>query len=130
MPIPFAAVSTDLEEAPRTDKGEDDGSWIDEEFLKYILDPKATILKINVERATRKAALTKQEQESDGSWIDEGILKQILKQGASIQRVDVERATGKGDNYLSIIYRVRAEYQLQDSDHVHCKRLIIKGLPD
>ncbi|KAK7872612.1 hypothetical protein R5R35_001949 [Gryllus longicercus] len=78
----------------------------------------------------KPAALTKQEQESDGSWIDEGILKQIVKQGAAIQRVNVERATGKGDNYLSIIYRVRAEYQLQDSDHVHCKRLIIKGLPD
>ncbi|GLH00635.1 Uncharacterized protein GBIM_06959 [Gryllus bimaculatus] len=73
--------------------------------------------------------ISKLEPDDDGSWIDEQLLQQVLDEKAIIVNIDVKRATGKGDNYLSLIYRTYVEYRLPESDDVHSKDLVVKGFP-
>ncbi|KAK7872615.1 hypothetical protein R5R35_001952 [Gryllus longicercus] len=68
------------------------------------------------------------DQEEEGAWVDGELLRQVLD-GGTLVHLDVQRAVGKGENYLSVLYRARVEYHPAGSEETQVKHLIVKGLP-
>ncbi|XP_067004328.2 uncharacterized protein [Anabrus simplex] len=71
----------------------------------------------------------------DGNWITNEFLQEVIEKDNPSKKVsiiskDIQLAVGKGENYLSIIFRVEAEYKQENSDYSEKCHLIIKGLPD
>ncbi|XP_066992696.2 uncharacterized protein [Anabrus simplex] len=74
-------------------------------------------------------------ERDDGSWITDILLQEILQnihpgQEVSIVNKDIQFAVGKGENYLSIIYRVEVQYKRGNTGNIENHHLILKGYPD
>ncbi|XP_067004299.2 uncharacterized protein [Anabrus simplex] len=74
-------------------------------------------------------------ERDDGSWITDIFLQEVLQtihpaQEMSIIEKDIKFAVGKGENYLSIIYRVEVRYKRGNTENIENHHLILKGYPD
>ncbi|XP_066992699.2 uncharacterized protein [Anabrus simplex] len=74
-------------------------------------------------------------ERDDGSWITDIFLQEVLQnihpgQEISIVNKDIQLAVGKGENYLSIIYRVEVQYKRGNTGNIQNHHLILKGYPD
>ncbi|XP_067004309.2 uncharacterized protein [Anabrus simplex] len=74
-------------------------------------------------------------ERDDGSWITDILLQEVLRnihpaQEISIVNKDIQLAVGKGENYLSIIYRVEVQYKRGNTGNIENHHLILKGYPD
>jgi thiamine kinase-like enzyme len=68
------------------------------------------------------------------SWLNYEFLAEILSEAKdkniSVTNMDVKAAVGKGDNYLSTLYRVTLEFsESKDGNEVNNYSLVIKTLP-
>ncbi|XP_067004320.2 uncharacterized protein [Anabrus simplex] len=74
-------------------------------------------------------------ERDDGSWITDIFLQEVLQtihpaQEISIVNKDIQFAVGKGENYLSKLYRVEVQYKRSDNGNIENNHFIIKGYPD
>ncbi|XP_066992697.2 uncharacterized protein [Anabrus simplex] len=74
-------------------------------------------------------------ERDDGSWITDILLQEVLRNIHPAQEIiivnkDIQLAVGKGENYLSIIYRVEVQYKRGNTGNIENHHLILKGYPD
>ncbi|XP_068081164.1 uncharacterized protein [Anabrus simplex] len=74
-------------------------------------------------------------ERDDGSWITDIFLQEVLQtihpgQEISVVNKDIQLAVGKGENYLSIIYRVEVQYKRGNTGNIENHHLILKGYPN
>lgn len=90
--------------------------------------------KMSAEAKEKNQEMNEEKVRANGGWITNEFLEELLRRagnddGISVVEKEVTAAVGAGDNYLSIIYQVRAVLENQKTGQREHRQFMIKGLP-
>ncbi|PNF32904.1 hypothetical protein B7P43_G01844 [Cryptotermes secundus] len=115
-------------------------SWLDETFIEDALRSReeyggVIVADIRVQLAVGKMGSTNVGEVTIPPWLNYEFVAEILSERKDKQifvtDMDVKAAVGRGDNYLSTLYRITVEFiESKDGNEVNKYGLVIKTLPD